>query len=238
MITALVVDDELYAREELAVLLRAEPEIEIVGLCGNAIETLKLVNSLRPDALFLDIHMPQISGLELAGMIDPDRRPRIVFVTAHDAHAIEAFEKSALDYLLKPVDPARLAVTIDRLRCEAPHEPPPNPLVSPHLTQIPCVAGQRIRLIPADAVIYAYSDASGVHVVTGDGVSFTELTLRVLEAKTDLVRCHRQYLVNLARAREIRLLDNGSAQVWAEGETVVPVSRRHLREIKNRVGLV
>jgi two-component system LytT family response regulator len=238
MITALIVDDEIYARKELAALLAGEPEIEIVGDCSNAVEALKLINTLRPNAVFLDIQMPQISGLELAAMIDPERRPHIVFVTAYDSYALDAFEKSATDYLLKPVDPARLAITVDRLRGQTVPVQTLIPEAPRQLSQIPCFAGNRIKLVSIDTVDYAYSTISGVHVVTASDASYTDLTLRVLEEKTDLIRCHRQYLINLNRASEIQLLDNGGAQISIDETTIVPVSRRYLREIKSRIGLI
>ncbi|MCK7501566.1 MAG: response regulator [Comamonadaceae bacterium] len=113
---ALIVDDETPAREEAARLLAAAPDITIVGQCANAIEALAAINRLHPDVVFLDIHMPQISGLELLGMLDPEEMPRIVFLTAYDEYALRAFEQNAFDYLLKPIDPARLELTLQRLR--------------------------------------------------------------------------------------------------------------------------
>ena len=110
MIRTLIVDDEPYAREELAELLASDPDIEILGMAGNAIEALGLIQQLKPDVVFLDIQMPKLSGMELVAMLDP--LPRIVFVTAFDDYAIQAFEENAFDYLLKPVEPARLAKTL------------------------------------------------------------------------------------------------------------------------------
>ena len=106
MIRTLIVDDELYAREELALHLGQDPDIEILGQAANAIEALPLIQRLKPDVVFLDIQMPKLSGMELVAMLDP--LPRIVFVTAFDEYAIQAFEENAFDYLLKPVEPARL----------------------------------------------------------------------------------------------------------------------------------
>ncbi|MCR6551779.1 response regulator, partial [Aeromonas sp. CPF2-S1] len=98
MIRTLIVDDEPYAREELAELLASDPDIEILGMAGNAIEALGLIQQLKPDVVFLDIQMPKLSGMELVAMLDP--LPRIVFVTAFDDYAIQAFEENAFDYLL------------------------------------------------------------------------------------------------------------------------------------------
>ncbi|MBE9876999.1 response regulator, partial [Escherichia coli] len=116
MIKVLIVDDEPLARENLRVFLQEQSDIEIVGECSNAVEGIGAVHKLRPDVLFLDIQMPRISGLEMVGMLDPEHRPYIVFLTAFDEYAIKAFEEHAFDYLLKPIDEARLEKTLARLR--------------------------------------------------------------------------------------------------------------------------
>ena len=104
MIKVLIVDDEPLARENLRVFLQEQSDIEIVGECSNAVEGIGAVHKLRPDVLFLDIQMPRISGLEMVGMLDPEHRPYIVFLTAFDEYAIKAFEEHAFDYLLKPIN--------------------------------------------------------------------------------------------------------------------------------------
>ncbi|MGE6459508.1 response regulator, partial [Klebsiella quasipneumoniae] len=101
MLRVLIVDDEPLARENLRILLETQRDIEIVGECGNAVEAIGAVHKLRPDVLFLDIQMPRISGLEMVGMLDPEHRPYIVFLTAFDEYAVKAFEEHAFDYLLK-----------------------------------------------------------------------------------------------------------------------------------------
>jgi two-component system LytT family response regulator len=116
MLTALLIDDEVPSREELKALLATARDIEVVGECANAIEGLAAIHRLRPDVVFLDIQMPRVSGLEMVGMIEASALPQIVFVTAFEAHALQAFEEHAADYLLKPIDPQRLARTLDWLR--------------------------------------------------------------------------------------------------------------------------
>ena len=113
MLRVLIVDDEPLARENLRFLLQDESDIEIVGECGNAIEAIGAVHKLRPDVLFLDIQMPRISGLEMVGMLDPEHRPYIVFLTAFDEYAVKAFEEHAFDYLLKPIEEKRLDKTLN-----------------------------------------------------------------------------------------------------------------------------
>ena len=145
MIRTLIVDDEPYAREELAELLGSDPDIEILGSAANAIEALGLIQRFKPDVVFLDIQMPKLSGMELVAMLDP--LPRIVFVTAFDEYAIQAFEENAFDYLLKPVEPARLAKTLSRLRQDLSPQPvaaQPGAAVA-HRTGRVCLLGSRRR---------------------------------------------------------------------------------------------
>lgn len=235
MLTALIVDDETPSREELKALLTSAPDVEIVGECANAIEGLSAVHRLRPDVVFLDIQMPRVSGLEMVGMIEASALPHIVFVTAYDEHALKAFEEHATDYLLKPIDPQRLERTLDWLRSRGTNPPPPPPGSGSVLQQIPCLARNRIQLIPLDEVEYIHTDISGNRVVAGDRQGMTELTLKLLQERTALIRCHRQYLVNLTRIEEIQLLENGSAEIVMRSGQRVPVSRRHLREIKDKL---
>ena len=235
MLTALIVDDEPPSREELKALLASAPDVEIIGECANAIEGLSAIHRLRPDVVFLDIQMPRINGLEMVGMIEASALPRIVFVTAYDEHALKAFEEHATDYLLKPIDPQRLARTLDWLRSSAPHPPRSIPGTGSILQQIPCLARNRIQLIPLDEVEYVHTDISGIRVVASDRQGITDLTLKLLQERTPLMRCHRQYLVNLARIAEIELLENGGAEIVMRSGLRVPVSRRHLREIKDKL---
>ena len=229
MIKVLIVDDEPLARENLRILLQAQSDIEIVGECSNAVEAIGAVHKLRPDVLFLDIQMPRISGLEMVGMLDPEHRPYIVFLTAFDEYAVKAFEEHAFDYLLKPIEEARLEKTLSRLRL------PENQQA---LKFIPCSGHSRIYLLQMDDVAFISSRMSGVYVTSSDGKEgFTELTLRTLESRTPLLRCHRQYLVNMAQLREIRLEENGQAELILRNGLTVPVSRRYLKSLKEAIGL-
>lgn len=237
MIRALIVDDEHHAREEIALLCAQHADVEVVGSCGNAIEALRLINRQKPDLVFLDIQMPRISGIELIGMLDAETMPRIVFVTAYDEYAVAAFEENAFDYLLKPLESRRFAKTLARIRKADSGRQSLKGLEIPEFTQIPCFTGNRIRLVKLADVEYVCCDLTGVHVVTADGEAYTDMTLSALEEKTDLVRCHRQCLVRLDMVREIKLLDNGLGEILTRSGKTVGVSRRHLRELKERIGL-
>jgi two-component system LytT family response regulator len=236
VIRALVVDDEVHAREELAALLRETGVVEVVGLCANAVEAIPAVRRERPDVLFLDVQMPAVSGFELLAMLDPDEAPRVVFVTAHDEFAVRAFEENAADYLLKPVERDRLARTVERLR-RPPAGPPAGGLVPPAIRRIPCQGVRSIRLVDLAEVESVRSSEAGVYVVTAAGEHFTELTLRVLEERTGLFRCHKQHLVNVDRVEEILLGDEEGATVRTRSGRTVPVSRRFLAALKERIGV-
>ena len=237
MLSALIIDDEAPSREELRALLSAEHDVEVLGECSNAIEGLAAIHRLRPQVVFLDIQMPRLSGLEMAGMIDPAALPHIVFVTAHDEHALQAFEEHATDYLLKPIDPQRLAKTLNWLRsgARAPSQLLPTMAWAEPLRQIPCIGRSKIFLLGLAEVEYVYTDVAGVQVVGPERQGTTELTLKILQERTPLLRCHRQYLVNTDQIAEIGLLDNGAAEIVTRSGKRLPVSRRYLREMKDRL---
>ncbi|MBK9519860.1 MAG: two-component system response regulator BtsR [Anaeromyxobacter sp.] len=235
MIRALVVDDEVNAREELAALLRETGAFEVVGLCANAVEAIPAVRRERPAVLFLDVQMPAISGFELLAMLDPEELPQVVFVTAHDEFAVRAFEENAVDYLLKPVERERLARTLERLR-RGPSTRPAT-LAAASIRRIPCQGARSIKLVDLADVESVRSSEAGVYVVTGAGEHFTDLTLRVLEDRTGLFRCHKQHLVNVERVDEILLGDDEGAQVRTRTGRLVPVSRRFLGALKELLGV-
>ncbi|MCM2335021.1 MAG: two-component system response regulator BtsR [Anaeromyxobacteraceae bacterium] len=235
MIRALVVDDEPNARAELAALLRETGAVEVVGQCANAVEAIPAVRRERPDVLFLDVQMPAVSGFELLAMLDADETPRVVFVTAHDEFAVRAFEENAADYLLKPVERERLARTVERL--QRPPAPASAPLAAPAIRRIPCQGARSIRLVDLAEVESVRSSEAGVYVITAGGEHFTDLTLRVLEERAGLVRCHKQHLVNPDRVDEILLGDDEGATLRTRSGRTVPVSRRFLPALKEKLGL-
>ncbi|AOV96024.1 two-component system response regulator YehT [Edwardsiella hoshinae] len=237
MLTVIIVDDEQPARDELATLLQHYPDVELAASCANALEAIPLIHRLRPDVLFLDIQMPRISGLELVNMLDPDTLPYIVFITAFDEYAIQAFERHAFDYLLKPIDTARLHKTLTRLLRGNEIRQNLHPLQAPQLKHIPCHGLNRIFLLKLEEVEYLSSELSGIHVVGSQQSGYTQLTLKTLQEKTPLVRCHRQYMVNVDRLKEIQLLDNGAAEVLTQSGQRIPVSRRYLKNLKEHLGI-
>jgi len=231
MIRALIIDDEQHAREELELLVAETGAFKLLGSCANAIDALRKIRTEKPELLFLDIEMPALNGFELLAMIEDELMPHVVFVTAYNQHALKAFEEKTLDYLLKPVSPERFLKTINKVRESIRRGEPPQYQIEP-LRHIPCQFSNRVKLIPSNDIEYVFSNLTGIHIVTEEGQFFTELTLRVLEARTPLLRCQRQYLVNPESIDEIKLLENGSAEIKTRLGTPLPVSRRYLRQLK------
>ncbi|MBY6186192.1 two-component system response regulator BtsR [Marinobacter hydrocarbonoclasticus] len=235
MIRTLLIDDEPLAREELAILLEAHDDIEIVGEANNAIEGMGLINQLKPDLVFLDIQMPKITGMEMLAMLDTATMPRVVFVTAYDEHAVKAFEKNAFDYLLKPVAEARLTTTLDRVRAaQAPQDL--KPVMGNRIRHLPCYQRNTLKVVRIEQVEYVFSDLSGVHVATAEETIHTQLTLKVLEERSPLIRCHRQYLVNPEAIAAIRLQEGGYGEIETLSGQKLPVSRRYMKPLKQTFG--
>jgi two-component system, LytTR family, response regulator len=236
MMRALIVDDEIHAREELEALLEETDAFSVVGTCANAIEALQAIKREKPEVVFLDIQMPGITGMELLSMIDEEVMPMVVFVTAYDEYALKAFEENAFDYVLKPVEKQRLAKTVVKLRRRL-GERRRTAYTGLEITRIPCIASNRIKLINTSDVEYVRSDVAGIYLVCAQGEFYTELTLRVLEAKTNLIRCHKQFLVNIDQVDEIILQENQAAVIQTRSKKTVPVSRRYLKKIKEQLGI-
>ncbi|TML41074.1 MAG: response regulator, partial [Actinobacteria bacterium] len=172
-IRALIVDDEEPARGELRYLLAAHPEVEVVVEAATASEALALAGSVRYDVVFLDIELPGMTGLEVARLVlDRSERPAVVFVTAHDRYAVDAFAVEALDYLVKPVEPERLARVVERLAQARKREAPP-------VEKIAVVsAGGAKTLLDYDAVYWIEADGDYSRVHTYDHVYLSTSSLR------------------------------------------------------------
>jgi DNA-binding LytR/AlgR family response regulator len=209
-VSAVLVEDESVLRDELRDALAALwPELLIAGEARDGIEALQLLEKLAPDVLFLDMQMPGLSGLDVAR--HAQGRCRVVFVTAYDTYAVAAFETGALDYVLKPIDPARLARTVDRLKRELAGSTVPSALEPPlqrlssgmeprsYLKWINASSGQTLRVITTDEVEYFQADTKYTRVVTADGEYLVRMSLRQLLDQLDPERfwqVHRSTIVN------------------------------------------
>lgn len=245
-IRALAVDDEPPALDELAYLLRVADGVGTVLTAGDATEALRVLRDTEVDVVFLDIRMPGLDGLELARVLRRFARPpAVVFVTAHDDRAVDAFDLGAVDYLLKPVRPDRLAETLRRVAVRgagaparggaatAPRVVPPR---APADEVIPVELAGRTRMVPRSAVRWVEAQGDYARLHTTDGSHLVRVPLAVLEerwAEAGFVRIHRSYLVALRLINELRLTQGG--YVVRIGDRELPVSRRHTRELKDRL---
>lgn len=261
MWTALIADDEPLLRDQLRARLEALwPELDRIDEASNGLEAMAAFGAdadrPHPDVCFLDVHMPGLSGLEVArrlrqrARLDEAQPPQLVFVTAFDAHAVEAFEHGAIDYLLKPFEPVRLAETIGRVK-ERLASPRADdrvlddqstvlkllaerlaPAARPALQWIKASIGNTVRLIAVDDVLYFNADDKYTRVVTADGEALIRKPIKELVCELDGARfwqIHRATIVNTrAIAGVIRgLRDSGDLQLKDRPETLV-VSRGYL----------
>ena len=232
MIRALLVDDEAPARSELRYLLAAHPEIEVVGEAASAAEALKLASAVPYDVVFLDVEMPGLSGVEAARLVHGrPGRPQLVFVTAHEQYAIEAFAVEALDYLLKPVEPERLGQVVRRLSSTR--------RSAAAVEKIPVVSGGQTVLLDWDEVHYARADGDYSRIHTYDRSHLCTQSLRQLEGALPgrFVRIHRSYLVNLAKVAAVKRAGPDRLRLALDDKegTELDVARRQGRAVRERL---
>jgi two-component system, LytTR family, response regulator len=260
---AVLVDDEQLARDELGYLLTQMGGVEVIGQAGNGVEALETIARLTPDLVFLDVQMPGLTGFEVARrMLEAPARhsPNIIFVTAYDEHAIEAFEVNAVDYLLKPVDPSRLELALDRARRrvssdrQADGAPGVNPdqlekivqLVAERQSRRERLAikvGDRFMLVQAEEVVCASLAEESINVVTNQHAGTSNYrTLDELQARLDPAvfwRVHRSHLVNINMIREIVpwFSRNYILRMRDQKATEIPVSRAQTRRLREYLKL-
>ncbi len=236
----LAVDDEPPALDELAFSLREHPLVGSVTAASDATEALRLLHLESFDAIFLDIHMPGLNGMDLARLMQRFAAPpAVVFVTAFDDHAVEAFEVKAVDYLLKPIRRDRLndaLVTIDSARSRASVSAIVAAPVAPDDPVIPVEVGNRIVLVKRSTISFVEASGDYVRLYTESGSYLLRASLSALEEEwgdAGFVRIHRRYLVDLARVSELRGDGDGGYHIKL-GDRELPVSRRHTRDVKDR----
>ncbi len=233
---ALVVDDEQPALSELAWLLGRDPRVATVRTAASATEALRSLEAEATDVVFTDISMPGLDGLDLARVLARFARPpQVVFVTAHDQHAIQAFDLRATDYVMKPVRPQRLAEAVRRvLERTGPPAPEEGPPAGDETIAVELGGVTRFVLRSQVRYVEAQGDYARLH--TEHGSHLVRVPLSVLEerwAGSGFVRIHRSTLVALAHVEELRL-DEGRCTVRLGGQ-VLQVSRRHTKEVRDRM---
>jgi len=257
----LVVDDEQHAREELCYQLSQVEDLEIVGQAFNGLEALSASDELEPDVVFLDVQMPGLTGFEVARQLleRADEAPAVVFVTAYDQHAVEAFDVNAVDYLLKPVDAGRLQQALARVRRRlgaARQEGEPR-LLNEQVEQIVKImasrqarreqvavkAGERFWLVQAEDIIFASLADESITIVTGQVAGTSNYrTLDDLQARLDpetFWRVHRSHLVNINKIKEIVpwFSRNYILRMKDAKGTEIPVSRSQTKRLREYLKL-
>jgi two-component system LytT family response regulator len=227
--TAILVDDEELARYELRRLLRKHPEVEIAGEAEDAGQALRMIAELSPDLLFLDIEMPGGNGFELLEGIEGNL-PEVIFTTAYDQHAIRAFEVNALDYLLKPIAPERLATAINRLAGKPKAKP---------LAQVFVRDAERCWIVRVGDIFLFESEGNYTRLCFGSDRPLIRRSLNALEQQLDpqvFFRANRRQILNLNWIENVRL-GVGRLEVRLKGGAVVELSRRQSEELKARLSL-
>ncbi|HYO75200.1 MAG TPA: LytTR family DNA-binding domain-containing protein [Thermoanaerobaculia bacterium] len=248
MIRALVVDDEPLARKRMRSLLRDYEDVTVAGEAADGAEAIRVVAELEPDVVFLDVQMPELDGFEVVRRLEPEQRPLIVFVTAFEQYALDAFRASAVQYLLKPVDRDELHNTIVRVR-RLVATPVPDSALNDLLQQLqkPRDFLQRIvinvkgrtLLFRVDQIDWFESAGNYVRLHVGHDRYLLRETMSGLEEKLDpqqFVRIHRSAIVNLERVREMQPTSHGEYTVTLIDDTRLTLSRVYRERIKPLLG--
>ncbi|MEV4640320.1 LytTR family DNA-binding domain-containing protein [Actinoplanes sp. NPDC049548] len=234
-LVVLAVDDEPPALDELAYLLNADGRVAYVHRAGDATEALRVLRDTEVDAVFLDIRMPGLDGMELARILRRFARPpAIVFVTAYDDGAVDAFDLGVTDYVRKPVRAERLAESLRRVA--GLRAAPPAPAKRAEEPSIPVELAGTTRMLPRSSVRWVEAQGDYARLHTADASHLVRVSLATLAerwADAGFVRIHRSYLVQLRLVTELRLTQSGYV-VTIDG-TELPVSRRHTRELKDKL---
>ena len=247
-LSVLAVDDEPPQLEDLARILRADARVREVETAASGQEAILKASRRTYDAIFLDVRMPELDGLELARVLKAfAHAPALVFVSAFDTSAVATFELRALDFLMKPVTPQRVAEALDRVGASAPapeDAPAPAPAVAAEsasddeVIAVNNVRTRAMRLLTRSSILYVVAYGDYLRVFADSGRYLARGTLADIERRFEahgFLRVHRQYLVNLRRVSEVRPLLNGTALLVFENGGQVPVARRHVPTLRRRL---
>ena len=261
-IRALIVDDEPLARTGVRQLLESVEDVRIAGEAGDGPEAVRQIQEEAPDLVFLDVQMPEMSGLEVVREVGVDRMPLTIFVTAYDEYALEAFDAHALDYLLKPIDEERFAEALDRARtqlqraeaedlsdrlravldrysgAEGGEEDDQNDEEGP-LERFTVRSRKRIYFVDADEVQWIESEGDYVALCDGEEKHLIRATMKELTdrlASERFLRVHRSYIINTNYVTELRPLDHGTYRLIMECGTPLKTSRGYRENVEALIG--
>ncbi len=234
-IRCLIVDDEPHARQALQNALAEHPRLEVIGLCENGLQAVKAINEQRPQLLFLDVQMPKLDGFDVLELVQ-EQIPFVIFVTAYDQYAVQAFEANAVDYLLKPVDPARLTKAVEKVEARVGSEEPSrlesllaDPLRERELLRRILVRdGSEVHVLAVDTVLYIESADDYVAIHTAGATHIKLDRLSRLQKKLDprlFCRIHRSYLLNINYLARIESEGKDSRIAVLTDKRELPISR-------------
>ncbi|WP_367914501.1 LytR/AlgR family response regulator transcription factor [Leadbetterella sp. DM7] len=245
-IRTILIDDEELARELVKKFLETETEIEIIGEASDGFEGIKLINNLQPDLVFLDIQMPKLTGLEMLELLSEP--PLVVFSTAYDQYAIDAFEKNAIDYLLKPFSRERLLKTLDKVKekflarqdsaAEIRALSALPGLKDKNQRRIVIKNGSKIEMIPYEEIHYIESYGDYVRIHATQGKFLKQKTMKELEDSlgNDFLRIHRSFLVNTTCIHKLELYEKTSYLVLLKNGEKLAVSKSGYKLLKDTLG--
>jgi two-component system, LytTR family, response regulator len=234
-----VVDDEPLARQTLRVLLSREQDFEVVAECSHGADAVTVIHGERPDVLFLDVQMPEVDGFEVLRRVEADSVPAVIFVTAFDRYALQAFEQHALDYLLKPFSDERFSIVLERTRVRlrehsfATMAEGLSDLLSamtPERRQLVVRDGGRTLVIPHDDIVWIEAEDYCARIHTRTRTVLVRDSLRALGDSLEpngFIRVHRSAIVNVACVRQIEPLTSGDQRLTLSDGTKVKVSRTY-----------
>jgi len=255
---ALVVDDEPLARSTLHSLLSQDPSVQICGECARGDEAVDAVRTAHPEILFLDIAMPGLNGFEILDQVGSGALPVTIFVTAHDDHAIRAFEVNAIDYLLKPFDDRRFFQALERAKkqvrqlrvqalvqqistaVEGEAEPAGAGKGAAYLERLVIKSASRLILVPVDEIDWVQAQDYYVEIHAGGASHLLRESLQDLESKLDprrFVRIHRSAIVNLSRVKELHTTSHGEYAVLLLDGHRLKLSRTHRARLESLLGI-
>jgi two-component system LytT family response regulator len=247
VIRALIVDDEPLARSRVRLLLARHADVEIIAECSSGREAAQVMTSEVPNLLFLDIEMPDIDGFAIAAARDAERTPAIVFVTAHDEFALQAFEANAVDYLVKPFSQERFDRAMDRVhRFLGPRESPPLSAAPPGSSRSPRrrerfavrVRGQ-VLFVKALSLEWIAAEGNYARLHTGEGSYLVRESLQNLESELDpelFVRVHRSAIVNIERVGKLIVGPEGAFSIVLQSDATVPLGPTYRERLEQLVG--
>lgn len=246
-IKTLIVDDEVLAREKMATLLKLVDDVDIVGQCKNGLEAIRFLQNNHCDLIFLDIQMPEINGFEMLQHLSVDDMPHIVFVTAFDQYAIQAFEVNALDYLLKPFDRERLGQTLERVRKQLAKDQENGhqqkllqlmnslPQTNQYLERMVIKDAGKVFFVKTDEVACIEAAGNYLKLYSNNGHHLIRETMQKLMHKLDpqtFIRIHRSWIVNLEYIRSMETYGNNEYVVYLTNDLIVHSGRSYYEQLK------